>query len=130
VFSEEAEFLEKNDLPKTAKQALKTAAKRAPLAGRKGQAEPPVPPEPLDPDEAVKRMNAIREKIEEVKAERVRLREQKQIHERRCAEIEQKCKDEFGIAITAVPEDSAKLRREARQKIEEAEIHLGIRGEG
>jgi hypothetical protein len=74
----------------------------------------------------VERLAAIRERIDSIKSERVRLTEQKQIHERRRDEIAAKCKEKFGIDIEEASGMIEKLQQEAEALTKEAEQILDI----
>lgn len=77
-------------------------------------------------DDQMARLDAVREKIDEVSQKRMRLEGQVDEHRRRMAELEQRSKDEFGVEVGELKALATTLMKEAEDALREAEKVLGM----
>jgi DNA repair ATPase RecN len=77
----------------------------------------------------MKRLQEARKKAEEVSRRRQRIEGELDGHQKRLAELEKKCREDYGCEVAELPELSAQLEKEAEQAIVEAERLLTVPAE-
>jgi len=79
-----------------------------------------------DIDDKLKRLQDARKKAEDISKRRQRIAGELDGHKKRLAEIEKKCRDDYGCEIAELPKLSANLESEAEELIKEAERLLSV----
>ena len=74
----------------------------------------------------VQRLDAARQKVDEIKDKRTRLTAQKETHESALNRMEAECKEKFGVSVEELPDAIEKLNAEAEQALSKAEKALGL----
>lgn len=77
-------------------------------------------------DTKMRRLQDARKKAEDVSKRRQRIAGELDGHLKRLAELEKKCRDDYGCEVAELPGLSAKLEKEAERAIVEAERLLTV----
>ena len=79
-----------------------------------------------EPDEKMQRLQAARKMAEEVSRRRQRIAGELDGHMKRSAELEKKCRDDYGCEVGELPHLRIQLEQEAEKSIAEAERLLSV----
>lgn len=74
----------------------------------------------------VQRLEAARQKVDEIKERRTRLMAQKETHESALSRMETECQDKFGVSVEELPDTIEKLEADAEAALSKAEKALGL----
>jgi uncharacterized membrane-anchored protein YhcB (DUF1043 family) len=77
-------------------------------------------------DEKMKRLQEARKKAEDVARRRQRIAGELDGHLKRSAELEKKCREDYGCEVDELPSLSTRLEKEAEKSIAEAEHLLTV----
>jgi archaellum component FlaC len=75
----------------------------------------------MDVEKAMKSLNQIREKIEKLKSDKIRLTANLETHENNLDELEEKCKEDFGVDTEGLGDKIDELNEEVEKSLSEIE---------
>ena len=74
----------------------------------------------------IDRLNAARQKVEDISRRRERLQGELDVHHKNLAELEEKSREDFDCEVDDLPDLIEKLEREGEEAIARAEKLLGV----